>query len=53
MAVQAASVNGYVLVIVTCRTHGKQNDSGRLVLGRIDGDISEPKYQEFVKRIKK
>ena len=36
-----------------CRTHGKQNDSGRLVHGRVDGDIPEPKYQEFVNRVKK
>ena len=36
-----------------CRTHGKQNDSGRLVHGRVDGDIPEPKYQEFVNRVKR
>ena len=36
-----------------CRTHGKQNDSGRLVHGRVDGDIPEPKYQEFVNRGKR
>ena len=36
-----------------CRTHGKQSDSGRLVHGRVDGDIPEPKYQEFVNRVKK
>ena len=32
-----------------CRTHGKQNDSGRLAHGRVDGDIPEPKYEEFVR----
>ena len=36
-----------------CRTHGKQNDSGRLVHGRVDGDIPEPKYQEFVNRVRR
>ena len=36
-----------------CRTHGKQNDSGRLVHGRVDGDIPEPKYREFVNRVKR
>ena len=36
-----------------CRTHGKQNDSGRLVHGRVDGDIPEPKYQEFLNRVKR
>ena len=36
-----------------CRTHGKQNDSGRLVHGRVDGDIPEPKYREFLKCVKK
>jgi len=36
-----------------CRTHGKQHDLGLLVLGRVDGDIPEPKYQEFVNKSKK
>ena len=35
-----------------CTTHGKQNESGRLTHGRIDGDIPERKFQEFVRESK-
>ena len=32
-----------------CRSHGKQSDAGSLSHGRVDGDIPEPKYEEFVR----
>ena len=35
-----------------CRTHGKQSDASSLSHGRVDGDIPEPKYQEFVREFK-
>ena len=35
-----------------CRTHGKQSDAGSLSHGRVDGDIPEPKFQEFVREFK-
>ena len=36
-----------------CGRHRKQGDLGRLAHGRVDGDIPEPKYQEFVNKSKK
>jgi hypothetical protein len=36
-----------------CGRHRKQGESGRLAHGRVDGDIPEPKYQEFVSKSKK
>ena len=53
MAVAADSAKRNALQTVIkhhfCRTHGKQSDAGSLSHGRVDGDIPEPKYEEFVR----